>query len=68
MLINLIAVGLLEFARDKINKNSLNEKKDHLNELRILEHLVKNDASSHRKKNTSVNWKEKQEKKTCKIF
>jgi len=67
MLINLIAAGLPDFVTDKINKAAMKETKDLFNEIRSLEHLVRNSAPD-KKKNTSINLKEKQEKKkTCKI-
>lgn len=67
ILINLIATELSDFVTDRINKTDMKETKNLFNEIRSLEHLVKNKAFD-KKKNTSMNSKEKQEKKKpCKI-
>lgn len=67
MLINLIAAGLPDFVTNKINRSDMNEPKDLFNEIRSLEHLVRNNIYD-KEKNRFVALKNKKEKKVaCKI-
>jgi len=67
ILIDLIAVGLLSYICDRINRNSLKETEDLFNEIRGLEHLVKKTFDKKEKTYLEKKSKIAEIKTPCKI-